>query len=114
MNPRLKASGTKRLKLKHDNVASSFAFNLNLRRYSGVETGRDWGAVEPGLDDECSPRHLPQSNPRDILIISTLFTVTRVTPSRECSPCHPLQLYPCVLLTLASHDAGSIIHLALA
>jgi hypothetical protein len=29
----LKAPGTKRLKLKCDDVASSFAFNFNLRRY---------------------------------------------------------------------------------
>jgi len=32
----LKAPGTKRLKLKYDEMLSSFAFNFNLRRYSGV------------------------------------------------------------------------------
>ena len=30
----LKATGTMRLKLKHDEPPSKFAFNLNLRRYS--------------------------------------------------------------------------------
>jgi len=30
----LKASGTKRLKLKHDKLVSSFAFNFNWRRYT--------------------------------------------------------------------------------
>jgi len=33
MNPMLKASGTKRLKLKHEELLSSFAFNFNLRLY---------------------------------------------------------------------------------
>ena len=33
MKPMLKASGTKRLKLKYDHLFSSFAFNFNLRRY---------------------------------------------------------------------------------
>jgi hypothetical protein len=31
--PTLNAPGTKRLKLKHDEVLSSFAVNCNLRRY---------------------------------------------------------------------------------
>jgi len=35
----LKAPGTKRLKLKYDEVLSSVAFNLNLRRYSMVCQG---------------------------------------------------------------------------
>jgi hypothetical protein len=35
VEPKLKLSGTtrKRLKLKYDNMVSSFAFNFNLRRY---------------------------------------------------------------------------------
>jgi hypothetical protein len=32
--PTLKAPGTKRLKLRHDHLLSSFAFNSNLRRYT--------------------------------------------------------------------------------
>jgi hypothetical protein len=33
MKPALKAPGTKPLKLKYDELLSSFAFNFNLRRY---------------------------------------------------------------------------------
>ena len=33
IRPKLKVPGTKRLKLKYDNLLSSFAFNFNLRRY---------------------------------------------------------------------------------
>jgi len=33
IKPTLKARGTKRLKLRYDELLSSFAFNLNLRRY---------------------------------------------------------------------------------
>ena len=34
MNPTLKAPGSRRSKLKHDELLSSFAFNFNLRRYN--------------------------------------------------------------------------------
>ena len=34
--PMLKASGSKRLKPKSDELLSSFAFNFNLRRYTWV------------------------------------------------------------------------------
>jgi len=34
LNPELKAHGTLRLKLKHDEVVSSFAFKFSLRRYT--------------------------------------------------------------------------------
>ena len=34
IKPTLKASGTKRLKLKRDELLSSFAFNFNLRRFT--------------------------------------------------------------------------------
>jgi len=34
MKPKLKAPGTKRLKLDYDAPLSSFAFNFNLRRYT--------------------------------------------------------------------------------
>jgi hypothetical protein len=37
MKPMLKASGTKRLKPKHDNMISIFAFNFKLRRYIQVK-----------------------------------------------------------------------------
>jgi hypothetical protein len=33
MKPKLKAPGTERLKLKHDNLPSKLAFKFNLRRY---------------------------------------------------------------------------------
>ena len=34
MKSKLKAPGTKRLRLKYDGPLSSFAFNFNLRRYT--------------------------------------------------------------------------------
>ena len=34
IKPTLKATGTKRLKLKYDEPPSNFAFKFNLRRYS--------------------------------------------------------------------------------
>jgi hypothetical protein len=42
IKPTLKARGTKRLKPQQDEVLSSFAFNLSLRRYSTAATRR-WG-----------------------------------------------------------------------
>jgi hypothetical protein len=36
----LKAAGTERLKLKHEKLLSSFAFNYNLRRYNEEDAGR--------------------------------------------------------------------------
>jgi hypothetical protein len=37
----LKVPGTKRLRLKYDNLLSNLAFNINLRRYTGVLEGLD-------------------------------------------------------------------------
>ena len=37
IKPKLKAPGTKSLKLKYDNPPSSFAFNCDLRRYNPAE-----------------------------------------------------------------------------
>ena len=37
IKPTLKVPGTKRLKLKHDKLLSTFAFNFNLRRYNTAE-----------------------------------------------------------------------------
>ena len=34
VKPKLKAPGTKRLKLDHDTMLSNFAFNSSLRRYA--------------------------------------------------------------------------------
>ena len=34
MKPKLKAPGTERLKLKYEELLSSFAFNFNMRCYS--------------------------------------------------------------------------------
>ena len=36
----LKAPGTKRLKLKYDQVVSNFAFKINLRRYKKVAAAK--------------------------------------------------------------------------
>ena len=38
IKPTLKAPGTKRLKVTHDKLLSSFAFNFNLRRYTPATT----------------------------------------------------------------------------
>jgi hypothetical protein len=40
MKPTLKATGTKCLKLKHDERLSSSGFKFSWRRYSGVPQGR--------------------------------------------------------------------------
>jgi len=37
MKPKLKAPGTKRLKLKYDNLFSRVAFKINLRRYTAAD-----------------------------------------------------------------------------
>ena len=39
MSPPLKSPGTKRLKLKYDELLSNFAFNFNLRRYNQDSLG---------------------------------------------------------------------------
>ena len=44
MKPTLKAPGAKRLKLTYDELRSSFAFKLNVRRYKKV--GRAISALE--------------------------------------------------------------------
>ena len=45
MKPKLKASGSKRLKLKSDTLPSNFAFNFNLRRFNEGQRGRDADAA---------------------------------------------------------------------
>ena len=45
IKPTLKAPGTKRLKMKHDEPLSNFAFKLNLRRYTEVPLHQQ---VHPG------------------------------------------------------------------
>ena len=40
IKPTLKAPGAKRLKLKCDELLSSFAFNFNLRRYTSCRDDR--------------------------------------------------------------------------
>jgi len=49
IKPTLKPPGTKRLKLKYDELLSSFAFNFNLRRCTmgSLFGGFGWGASEP-------------------------------------------------------------------
>jgi len=49
IKPTFKAPGTERLKPKYDEPPSSFAFKLNLRRYSKVENVSDKMCVERGL-----------------------------------------------------------------
>ena len=42
VNPALKAPGSKRLKLKFDELHSGYAFNVNLRQYRLGSTARKW------------------------------------------------------------------------
>jgi hypothetical protein len=48
INPTLKAPGIKRLKLKHDEALSSFAFKNSLRRYNSGHAGRGAGVEAKG------------------------------------------------------------------
>jgi len=49
IKPALKPPGVKRLKLKHDELLSNFAFNVNLRRYTMVVCGNsEKDALEAG------------------------------------------------------------------
>ena len=48
INPTLKAPGTKRFKLKSDELLSNFAFKLELRRYSKIFAAADLGDMAPG------------------------------------------------------------------
>ena len=66
MKSKLKAPGTKLLKLKYDNLLSNFAFNFNLRRYNKNADGEyecpvlnKTFTVEPGR--RCS-RHVMSCN----------------------------------------------------
>ena len=57
----LKAPGTKLLRLKCDELLSSFAFNFNMRRYNVRDIARAlavYGAAfAVGAAGMCSPRH---------------------------------------------------------
>ena len=62
MNPTLKAPVSKRLKLKHDEPLSNFAFKFNLRRFSKeMKSVRDL-MTEAGLSKQRPPRHQPRSH----------------------------------------------------
>ena len=50
IKPTLKAPGAKRLKLKHDGLLSSFAFNFSSRRYSKARASAS--AAEAAADGE--------------------------------------------------------------
>ena len=65
IKPTLKAPGTKRLKLQHDELLSNFAFKINLRRYNVADIAADAVSVAPAgrsvLVGRC---RLTLSNPR--------------------------------------------------
>jgi hypothetical protein len=54
INTVLNAPGTKRLKLKHDKLLSSFAFNINLRRYTAGGQAKD-AATKPQVGGAYCP-----------------------------------------------------------
>ena len=72
----LKAPGSKRLKLKHDNLLSHFAFRFNLRRYTKAKShpapvapgGSGGGGGGPTRED--------------------LEILSKVGPRRHCPPRH--------------------------
>jgi hypothetical protein len=62
MKPKLKPTGTKRLKLNYDEVPSNFAFNFNLRRYD--------------LDDTTSVSTSPHDGTKAGAVTRSLFSST--------------------------------------
>ena len=52
----LKASGTWRLKFKHDKLVSSFAFDFNSRRYSAVMIARTAASAGPTIPTDRNQR----------------------------------------------------------
>ena len=64
INPTLKAPGTKRLKLKCDDMVSSFAFKFNLRRYTMAEAAARSDADGRGAVCVVGRCRLTLSNPR--------------------------------------------------
>ena len=71
MQPLLKPPRIKRLKLHYDRLLSSYAFKLNLRRYTeavtdgedSVDAGLRTKGTEVGTDGWFSPRHETRLEP---------------------------------------------------
>jgi len=61
MKPKLKPPGTKRLKLKYDELHSSFAFKFNLRRYS---TATQFKKSTAGFAKQDMPSYAGTASPR--------------------------------------------------
>ena len=74
---KLNPPGTKRLKLKHDELPSNFGFKFNLRRYTVADGG-------PAADET-----LCQAFDGDARLCQTVVKPTQVGPARCCSPRHP-------------------------
>jgi hypothetical protein len=59
MKPVLKVPGTQRLKVKYEELLSSFAFSSNLRRYTAVERVQSlldcWGTAATRQAEPCKP-----------------------------------------------------------
>jgi hypothetical protein len=95
----MKASGTKRWKLKHDKLLLSFAFNFNLRRYIVDLVNRDYEKflslstdlvdVESavGTHGLCSPRYRMPSSSRH----GGLKYVGLADSARHVTRCHSAQ-----------------------
>ena len=60
---KLKALGTKRLKLKYDEPLSKFAFKFNLRRYTKFASSSDEDEDDDKEDDEVGRCRFTASNP---------------------------------------------------
>ena len=60
----LKAPGTKRSKLKYDELLPSFSFNLNMRRYlKGDKETKELNEKMAGFTDKVGRCRSPLSNP---------------------------------------------------
>jgi len=55
MKPMLKALGTKRLKLWHDEPPSTFAFKFNLRRYTKAQRVEVFGKIKDKDGNQITP-----------------------------------------------------------
>jgi hypothetical protein len=111
----LKAPGSKRLKLKHDKMLSSFAFNSNVRRYTTAVPARRHGGMVWVL-----PSPTPLFGEHEPPLPDLPAVPPEIGPGRCCPPRHPppdRELLPatisslCFVLVSLSQMASLDLHL---